>query len=283
MRAPFPLLLSLLAAALTFAPATARAGADPAEQALDENMNGRKPYNVVQNRFFLKEQRFELSPMLGYVPNNPFVRRYIVGVMGAYHLSETFAIEGAAMLSPDLGTSDVKDLTRTLLLIAREGSGQTEFQQPLNKMTLGATFAARWAPVYGKINLIGEGVLNFDFYGTAGLGILTLNEYYAVYNTSYDGTQPRSKGNDVVDLGEATPTPVVPINLGVGMDFFLTGSLALKLDARNYLYIDKKPQYCQTGDPGCEPETQSRLYNAFLATVGVSVYFPRMKPRLFDY
>lgn len=276
MRAPLAFLLATLAAVLTFRPATAHAGAEPAEQALDEAMNGRKPYNVVQNRFFLKEDRFELSPMVGYVPNNPFVRRYIVGVMGAYHLSETFAIEGAAMLAPDLGNSDVKDLTRTLVLIAQEGSGSNSFQQPLNKMTLGATFAARWAPVYGKINLIGESVLNFDFYFTGGLGILTLNEYYAQYNSTCD---PNIDPNcDVVDLGEATPVPVVPVNVGVGMDFFLTGSLALKLDARNYLYIDKKPQY----DPDI-PVTESRLYTAFLATVGVSVYFPRMKPRLFDY
>ena len=71
---------------------------------------------------------------------------------------------------------------------------------------------------------------------------------------------------------------MVPVNLGVGMDFFLTGSLALKLDARDYLYIDKKPQY----DPNT-PETESRLYSTFLATVGVSVFFPKMQPRLFDY
>lgn len=276
MRAPFALLLAMLAAVLPLLPATAHAGADPAEQALDESMSGRKPYNVVQNRYFLKEDRFELTPSLGYVPNNPFVRRYIVGVMGAYHLSETFAIEGAAMLAPDLGTSDVKGLTRTLLQIAAtEGSGSASFQQPLNKMTLGATFAARWAPVYGKINLIGESVLNFDFYFTGGLGLLTLNEYQATYNTSCNN-QP--EGCEVVELGQATPVPVVPVNLGVGMDFFLTGSLALKLDARNYLYIDKKPQYDTQ-----VPVTESRLYSAFLATAGISVYFPRMKPRLFDY
>jgi len=276
MRAPHALLLSLSALMMAFAPGTARAGSKSAEKALDETTTGRKPYNVVQNRFFTKDQRFELSPMLGYVPNNPFVKRYIVGVMGAYHLSETFAIEGAAMLSPDLGNSDVKDLTRTLVVIAQDaGSGSSKFQQPLEKMTLGGTFAARWSPIYGKINLIGESVLNFDTYFTGGLGILSLAEYRARYN---DACTDPSTGCDVVDLGQSTPRAVVPVNLGVGMDFFLTGSLALKLDARDYLYIDKKPQY----DPNT-PETESRLYSTFLATVGVSVFFPKMQPRLFDY
>lgn len=275
MRAPLTLIIGLLATFLALAPTDASAGSKGAEKALDESMSGRKPYNVVQNRFFLKEDRFELSPMLGYVPNNPFVRRYVVGVMGAYHLSETFAVEGAVMLAPDLGTSDVKDLTRTLLVIATDASsGRNNFQQPLNKMTLGGTFAARWAPVYGKINLVGESVLNFDFYFTGGLGILSLAEYRATYNTECDP----ATGCDVVNLGTPTPVAVVPVNLGAGMDFFLTSSLALKIDARNYLYLDKKPVY----DPN-EPETESRLYNAFLATLGVSIYFPAMEPRLFDY
>ncbi|MCK6506563.1 outer membrane beta-barrel domain-containing protein [Myxococcota bacterium] len=276
MRAPFAMLMGLLAALLAVAPGPARAGSKAAEAALEESRSGRPAYNVVQNRFFLKDQRFELSPMLGYVPNNPFVRRYVVGVLGAYHLSETFAVEGAVMLAPDLGNSDVKDLTRTLVVIAADaGSGNTAFQQPLNKMTLGGTFAARWAPVYGKINLIGESVLNFDFYFTGGLGILSLAEYSATYNPTC--TDPAT-GCDVVELGTAKPVAVVPVNLGAGMDFFLTGSLALKLDARNYIYFDKKPSY----DPRT-PETESRLYNAFLATVGVSIFFPSMEPRLFDY
>lgn len=275
MRAPLSLLFGLFAL-LALVPRDALAGARSAEAALKEAMEGRQPYNVVQNRFFLKENRFELSPTLGYVPNNPFVRRYIIGVMGAYHLSETFAVEGAVMLAPDLGNSDVKDLTRTLVIIAADASsGANRFQQPLNKMTLAGTFAARWAPVYGKINLVGESVLNFDFYFTGGLGLLSLAEYRAVYNTSC--TDP-STGCDVVDLGTATPVAVVPVNLGAGMDFFLTSSLALKLDARSYLYLDKKPQY----DPRT-PETESRIYNAFLATLGVSIYFPSMEPRLFDY
>lgn len=275
MRAPLAVMMSLLVAALAFmTPATAHAGAKSAETALDQTVNGHKPYNVVQNRFFTKNQRFELSPMLGYVPNNPFVKRYVVGVMGAYHLSETFAIEGAAMLSPDLGNSDVKDLTRTLVLIAQEGSGTARFQQPLDKMTLAGTFAARWAPVYGKINLLGESVLNFDFYFTGGLGILSISEYYAQYNNQCtDGSDC-----DVVSLGEAKPIAAVPVNLGVGMDFFLTSSLALKVDARNYIYVGKKPQY----DPNAET-SERRIYNAFLATVGVSVFFPKAEPRLFDY
>ncbi len=255
---------------------TAWAGAEPAEAALDGLTDEAKKFNVVQNRFFLKEKRFEIAPVAGYVPNNPFAVRYVGGLLLAYHFSETLAVEGAFMYSPDLGQGDLKDLTNTLVGIAsQEGTdenGNVSFQQPIEKMILGATFAARWAPVYGKINLIGERVINFDFYGVAGLGLLSIKEYYA----SSTGTD--ENGAPITQLSSPVNKTKVPLNLGVGFDFFLGSSVALKLDARNYLYIDSKPQY----DPNVAVE-ESRLYNNFIASVGVGIFFPRMKPRQYDF
>ena len=270
MRAPLQLLAPLLAiVGLATASPAAEAGAKPATDAMDELNNGRPKYNVVQNRFFLKENRIELSPVVGYVPNNPFAKRYVGGLLGAYHFSETLAAEAAFMYSPDLGTGDLKGLTTTLVSIAHEGTDQG-FQQPIEKMILGATFAARWAPVYGKINLLGERVLNFDLYGVAGLGLLSINEYYATYTE--EGGVPSAS------LGTAIKKNKVPVNLGVGMDFFVSSSVAVKIDARSYLYLDKKPQY----DPDVAVE-ESRLYNNFIASAGVSVFFPKMKPRQYDF
>jgi outer membrane beta-barrel protein len=267
--APAMVLLGLAA----FTPA-AHAGAEPAEEALSGVKDDKKNFNVVQNRFFLKEKRFELAPVAGYVPNNPFAVRYVGGLLVAYHFTETLAAEGAFMYSPDLGEADLKGLTNTLVGIASSENADSEvsFQQPIEKMVMGATFAARWAPVYGKINLIGERVLNFDFYGVAGLGLLTIREYFA----SANGTD--ANGTPVTGLGPATTKAKVPVNVGVGFDFFVGQSVAVKIDARNYLYIDSKPQY----DPNV-PEDESRLYNNFIASVGVGLFFPKMKPRQYDF
>lgn len=270
MRAPLQLLAPLLAiVGLAMASPDAEAGAKPATDAMDELNNGRPKYNVVQNRFFLKENRIELAPVVGYVPNNPFAKRYVGGLLGAYHFSETLAAEAAFMYSPDLGTNDLKGLTTTLVTIAEEGTAKG-FQQPVEKAILAATFAARWAPIYGKINLLGERVLNFDLYGVAGLGLLSINEYYATYTE--EGGVPAAA------LGTAIKKNKVPVNLGVGMDFFVSSSVAIKIDARSYLYLDKKPQY----DPEVAVE-ESRLYNNFVASAGVSVFFPKMKPRQYDF
>lgn len=254
----------------------AHAGAKDARNALKELRDGRKPYDKVQNRFFLKENRFELAPILGTVPNNPMVTRFTGGLLGAYHFSETFAVEGAFIYSPDLGVNDLKSLVDTLVLIASSGAEDDEasFQQPVDKVTLGASFAARWSPIYGKINLIGEQVLNFDFYGIGGLGLLTVEKFAAVLNDEF-GNNPDASPSL---LQERETLPVVAANVGLGINFFVSQSVAIKLDARSYLYVDDVPQY----DVDNQVDEQ-RLYNTFITSAGVSIFFPKMQPRLMDF
>ena len=86
----------------------ASAAEHPAGSALADAQSDPAPDNVVQNRFFLKTGRMEATPILGYVPNNPMVKRYVGGLLGAYHFSETFAAEGAFLYSPALGQNDLK-------------------------------------------------------------------------------------------------------------------------------------------------------------------------------
>ena len=252
----------------------AQAGTVPGVKSLRQKLGKtQEEMDVVQNRFFLKQERFEIAPIAGTVPNNPMVNRYTGGVLIAYHFSESIAAEGAFIYSPDLGLTDIKNLTTTLVTIAYEGSNSSSFQQPLDKMELGATFAARWSPIYGKINLIGENILNFDFYSVAGLGMLSSNEYFAQYDSSIDP----SFGPPVALVPQGRKLRV-PLNVGVGMNFFLNQTIALKLDARSYLYYGLKPQY----DPKV-PVTESRVYNNFVTSAGISIFVPKMKPRIMNF
>jgi outer membrane beta-barrel protein len=276
-KLPSVIALSMVAALGTglLATPSALAADSPADKAVERLQEVDHTPPPIENRFFLKANRFEIAPVLGYVPNNPFARRYVGGVLLAYHISESIAAEGAILYSPDLGQDDLKGLTSTLVQIAHQGDPDAGFQQPVDKMTLGATFALRWAPVYGKINLLGEQVLNFDFYGTVGLGLLSRAEYYATYN---EGFLTDGSGSPVM-LSPANNTYTVPANIGVGFDFFLSQSVALKLDARSYLYVGDQPDY----DPNDDTELGKRLYNNFIASVGVSIFVPKMKPRLYDF
>ena len=106
----------------------------------------------------------------------------------------------------------------------------------------------------------------------AGLGLLSVQKYYAVYD------ETAGEGQTPVALTEASSKALVPLNLGIGFDFFVSQSVAIKLDARSYLYIDSEPQY----DPNI-PVTEQRPYNNFIASGGVSIFFPKMQPRLMDF
>lgn len=257
------------AACLSHAPA---AFADPGTEAIAEFGTTKGPLPAIENRFFLKKDRFEIAPMFGYVPNNPFATRIGGGVLVGYHFNEEFSAQGVVSYSPDLGESDIKGLTEALVIIAHTGPGGSTFQQPLDKVTLSAAFGGAWAPFYGKINLVGETVVNFDFYLDAGIGIVSKVNYFAVYDSNApSGTVP-------VQLVKAGNEVEVAPNLGLGANFFINQTIAVKLDARFEVYVDNQPQYDQT-----TPVTKQRLYAPFVASAGVGFFFPKMKPRLYEF
>ena len=237
----------------------------PAAQALAERQGKRATIPLIQNRFFLKKNRFEFGPAFGYVPNNAFVVNPSGGLILAYHFSETFAAEADILYGIDGG---YKNLTIRLVQIAAD-SGNQNFQQPADRIALGAIFSARWAPIYGKINLIGEGVLNFDFYGTAGLGMAVVNTKYYVSSTNPD--LPVETVDEGVSRGNFC------LNLGVGFNFFLTQFIALKLDARATPYWGPGPDY------GGDTPPESRLYAPFVTSAGLAIFVPKMKSRLFNF
>jgi outer membrane beta-barrel protein len=278
-------LLALVAGVVGLTPTAqaAEGGADhPAAAALEE-VKGKPPQiPVIQNRFFLKGNRFEIAPVLGYVPNNAFVSVPLGGAFAAYHFSEALAVEGAFYYAPNTGAAGVKNLTKTLVTIAYEGNQESTFRQPLDRPQLGIVFDARWAPVYGKINLIGEGVLNFDVYGTAGVGLLTVAKDYATINEAWVDGEVGASPVTLQAKPDTVANFVIP-SLGVGLNFFLSQSIALKIDARSMLYVAEEPDYGNEDAAGNPVPLDKRLYNTFITTAGVSIFVPKMKPRLYNF
>lgn len=263
--------LVLGAVLLAVAPSVARADS-PGIDALQSYNEGQTEKTPVENRFFLKENRFEISPNVGYVPNNPFARRYTIGGILGYHFSEQFSVQAEILYSPDLGEGDLKGLTSVLLDRASQSQSDVAFQQPLDKAALAAAFGIAWAPLYGKINLVGETVLNFDFYVFLGGGMLSKKDYVATYDP--DGVAQ----NDIVNLDFLENEVKLAPFVGIGQNYFVNRLMAVKIDVRAAFYVDNKPQY----DPEVAPSGQ-RLYNNVIASVGLAFFFPNMKPRLYNF
>lgn len=273
------LLLALIAGVcLLGSDARAAAGDEVAEgpgvNALRDYREGTVYRPAVENRFFLKEGRFEVSPVFGYVPNNPFARRYLFGGTLGLHFSEALSAQVFGMYSPDLGEGDVKPLTSVLLDRAHDADPDQDFQQPLDKAGLLFSAGVAWSPLYGKINLVGETVLNFDFYVTGGIGMVSKRNYFARYDeSSQDPT-------DILNLaaaGTQSEVKVAPF-IGIGQNYFVNRLMAVKIDLRGAFYVDEKPQYDQN-----IPVNELRLYNNVIASVGVAVFLPNMKPRLYNF
>lgn len=273
----------LALAAIAVAPLQAEAKeSNNAVKALDEFRGKKALPPAIENKFFLKTNRFEIAPALGYVPNNSFADVYIGGAFLAYHFSESFAVEAAVLYAPNTGEVGVKNLAKTLLDIAFQGDPATSFQQPLDRLQLGTAFSARYSPVYGKINLIGEGVANFDVYGTGGIGLVSITKDIATVSQDY---KDNVEGADPVQLNPTPATAFHPaVNLGAGLDFFVSQSVALKLDARTLLFIGPEADYGNI-DPttGQAKELQNELQSVFITTAGVSIFIPKMKPRVFNF
>ncbi len=269
-----PLGCALLALLVGFSSRDARADSPGLEA--KEARKVENPNPAVENRFFLKEGRFEATPLFGYVPNNPFARRYMFGGILGYHFGESLSAQAEVLYSPDGGEGDLKPLVEVLLDRAANSAPITttgtavppEFQQPLDKISLAANFGVALAPFYGKINLVGETVLNFDFYVAGGLGMVSKTNYTATYDEN------QSDGNFVNLQGEGNEVKV-SIAAGIGQNYFLNQFMALKIDIRALFYVDNLPVYDVN-----DPPDGDRLYNNIVASAGLAFFFPRMKPRL---
>ena len=254
---------------------TAHAEDGTAQEALAE-FRGQKPRRrVVQNKFFLKKNRFEIAPTFGYVPNNPMVRRVTGSLAFGFHFTEQLSVSGEFTYSPDLGEDDLKGLVTVLIDRSHNADPDGEFQQPLDKITLSGSFQLNWAPFYGKLNLIGETVINYDFYVGIGVGMFSLSRYAAVY----DEENANVETGDILTLEPQGNAIKVGPTIAFGTNLFLTQFLALKLGGRLNLYVDGQPDYDPTDDeiPG------QQLVNRFVVSVGVSIFVPKMKPRRFYF
>jgi outer membrane beta-barrel protein len=108
-------------------------------------------------------------------------------------------------------------------------------------MSLLTSVDLQWAPLYGKIALFSEKILNFNMYGLAGPTFLM----YGPNNTFTVGG-----------------------NIGIGFRFFLNEWLTVRLELRDVLYNEVGARKDETGN------LQNSFRNQLMAEFGFSMFFP---------
>jgi outer membrane beta-barrel protein len=185
---------------------------------------------AVQRKGFLKRGRFEVAPTLSLSVNDAFYQKIGGGLRLAYSLQDSFAIAVRGSYYTPLRTDNAR-------------TGKLAFQSQLltSQIYSQAMMDGVWSPVYGKAAFLGDSIVHFDLFLTAGFG--------AVWSATSDA--PRSEG----------PHPAAEI--GGGIRFYPKEWMAFDLGLIATLYPDQ-PMV----------SVPATIQKVFVANVGVSFFFP---------
>jgi outer membrane beta-barrel protein len=221
---------------------------DKNDTVLVESDDRKKRLIKTIQKSFYKKGRWEASPHLAFVANDPFLNRYIVGAGINYNLTEIFAVEATADFSPDLGEADWKPITKQLV-------NKNQVSPDISKIDYFGSVSFLFSPIYGKVALVGREIINFDIFGAFGMGMTHTGEDLDALDA--EETDARAAST----LEQWHPTT----NFGGGARVIFGDNLALRLDGRSMIYIETVNA------------VQLEMKNNFLIQGSASVFFPRTK------
>ncbi len=228
-----------------------KASADTSSKASDRKSK-KRTIKIIQKKNFMKIGRYEAGPQIGFVTNDPFLNRYILGVTFDYHITEIFAAEIQAHYSPILGSGgdadpDWKALTKQIL-------SENSVSPDISKLDAMGSVALAFSPIYGKA-AVGRKVIAFDIFGTFGLGAIHTVDDYKALQVKEDDVDYQSTAQ------EWHPTTVISGGARVAFG----ESIAARLEGKATSYIE--------AINGGTLE----MKNNFILQGGVTFFFPSMK------
>ena len=128
----------------------------------------------------------------------------------------------------------------------------------------------RWAPIYGKLSLMGELAVHFQLYAWLGVGAAQLHRESLVYCLGRSGATCQSF---------VTEDRVSVIGPGaLGLRFFLADHHAIKVEVRDYSYPDRYLENIVLADalanrPTGDPARNPGLTNLVQLDMGYSFVF----------
>jgi len=232
---------------------------------------------VVRNRLYNPEGQIELGVEAGMSVINRLVSTDNFQVTGAYNFTNEWAVElfGGYALS---GHTDIADQVNSEVASKPINTFQTvDDFAGLWEMKWNVAAGARWAPIYGKLNLFADLPVHFQAYIAGGPGVAGLERKSVTYCTAAP-TQD-ADGNTICDqpLDETRVAPMGQV--GGGLRFWLGPKVILRLEARDYFFPDKYQinidrQVAQSGVTDAGQEVGSPGFeNIVFLSAGLSFVF----------
>lgn len=225
-----------------------RIGSDgSAELELPEERQRRRIIKALPRKRFLKIGRWEAAPHIGFVTNDPFINRYMLGAGISHHLTEVFAIELLGSFSPDFGTGDWKPITHQLV-------EENQVSPDISKILFYGNLNFQFSPIYGKVAVMGRTIVNFDVFGSFGTGLVYTKD-------DLEALQATDDPDAVATQTQYHPTT----NFGAGFRILLNPNIAVRLEGRSMVYIETVKS------------TTLEMKNNFLLLGSVAFFFPGME------
>ncbi|HSC87673.1 MAG TPA: outer membrane beta-barrel domain-containing protein [Polyangiaceae bacterium] len=230
---------------------------DPAAcPSLDMKAEAAKPLNekifAVQQRFIIKDGRFELQPFWGLTLNDQFVGHPGPGLNINYWITEVMAVGIGGQYYEPFNTDSA--FNAQIRRAARVGVPLTEYQWAAN-----ANFT--YVPASGKYAGFQNFIFHYDIYVLGGIGAISTRPIPVI--------DPDNRNFQYA--------PKVSFNAGAGIKIFFNRWFAAVMEVRDYIFIDElENTQIDNGDP-TDPDTwlgESSLTNNVQANLGVSVFVP---------
>lgn len=203
-----------------------RRGTDKKEEDTTGDIR-RRVIMTIQPKYFLKVGRVEITPSVGGVVNDPFLRRTIFGVALDYHFTEIFAAElqlGYAPIFAAFSSAENDPDWKQLSVQLRE---MNSVAPDISKLTLSASGVLAFSPIYGKAAIFNSIVI-FDIFGYFGGGIV---------NTQDDLVALGADETDVEAVNSQNqwhPTTII----GGGLRVAFNKNMAIRLEGKSMSYIE---------------------------------------------
>jgi outer membrane beta-barrel protein len=237
---------------------TDEAGSDAPQQ--DEQV---EEVFAIQRVYALRRHRVEMSPSFAINLNDPYQSRIGVGLGLNYWFTNVLAI-GVNAIWYDLGSASAEE-SNTSFFTRRS----TRLGIPLNEWQAGAWLNFTYVPIYGKFAAFNRFIFEWDTYIVGGVGMQRTRPI-PVFDPSVRN----------FDWGTR-----VSFNAGLGIRVFLSRWLAINIEFRDYIFLERYENtripvdIAERSDPGNWLANGSSVTHNASIQVGFTVFIPPS----FDY
>lgn len=177
----------------------------------DEEVLPLPPVKVLQNRFFKKALRPEVSGFVGSALNESYTRTFAIGARLGFFFNEWVGLDYTFTQFEVEDSADLKALRAIVVYSDAEKAERTRIEPAFVSLDSLHAFTGTLAPVYGKINLFDAMILYSDIYFSAGAGLLQTSQ------------------------GEK-----IPLILGVGQRFYFAKRYNVRIDAWDHVFEQER-------------------------------------------